>query len=1785
MKFRKITALFAAAAMVVGVINSGFTTLATDESSNCITCSYAIDYAAKTGTYSWDFSGAAEVSGAGTYDADNGLSMTLNSNGSFYHETSTEGEYYNGVYGSGKWTTESSDGTPATQYLTFTAPQDGTFSFNVYFSGSSNRRVYYSEGSITSKDSNKFDFSSSTGSGSLDVTAGNTYYFSTYSGSDGDSSAMYDLKFTVTDNSSPISGEYDNDAYIWSFDTTTTATSSETYDYSDDYASIRVGLGSWDGLIAYDGTENSTSYGIHFSGSSVGESSAVSSTNRYVMVKPSLDGTINFTITFGSKTNNRIYYATYENTDFDSVTLSDLTKSSGGDNYICNMSSSSSSTTQTGSLALTAGYTYVFYTYQKESYITSLTYTCDEIAATDAPTEMPDTSTETPIVTDKPIDTPEPTDTPIVTEAPTDTPIPTETATATPTKAPTDTSTETNKGTPTGLVTCDLENPLNVEEVTFGWIVNDSDYNEVQTAYEIVVTDAVTGADVWDSGKVASSAQSYVAYGGDTLAEGHPYTWRARTWDKNDEASEYSAAAEFSTGIADKNWNAAWISDGTGGADATQGKYNHYWYVRGTGSIDASKTVAYARGYFAAEQDYDLYINGTEIGRGQSFDYASETRYQGWDVTDAVKSCTDSITIGALVRTYGPGQGRAATDAGFIGRVNVYYTDGTCDTIATDSDWLVSASVPLGGTTTRNSEGDFVEEYDARNAQTDFSTADYDTSAWSAATVLGTNTTDAITAMQPELSKITSELVYPVSVTTLADGTTIADFGEVIPARPEITFANGVAGTTYTIQAGYELTSSGEVATSDAKTQSTKMTWKYTQADGAQTYDAWDHLGFRYLSIPSCGETFTTETIAAKIVHTVVPEGRGSTLETSNEMLNQVYDMMKRSALYSIQNSFVDTPTREKGQFLQDSINISEASVATQYERAATKKAIEQFMASADRYWSDEDNLGRMNSVYPNGDGGRDIPDFTINFPYWVYNYYMQTGDTVLLEKAYPYVKNVSDYIIKYISADTGLVTKLYGGEKSSSSYMYGIVDWPASGRFGYDWSGTKEGARTTVNMLSKRAFDITSELAAALGNSEDAAEYAAQSETLKTAINEKLINSNGVYCDGLNSSGNQVSTASQHSTSYALAFDVAPDEYAKTMAEYVADMGMRQGPMTADILVKGLAAANENTALLKLFTEPNDYGWAKEIANDYTFTFESWDADSTENSQSHGWGATAAADMLEIFAGVTVTGAGASSVRIAPIYTDLTSLGASVETERGAVEVAYERNDTEYTIDITVPANMTAEIALPVIGDGKFVEENGNTDVGTIDGEYQTVSVGSGVYTFSYEGEITVLPEAVEYDENLDTAVYDFTGLDSDIYNADYSGEYVYNDLVTLYFGTGSSSISESGNGMDLYSDGSYIAFTPDKSSTVTLDIIMRKSSTLYMGTSLTDGTEIASTVSTKTETTSNEVDVEAGVTYYIYNSGSNPTSVKAINYSYPHEEFEGLKGSYSGGEYTWQIGTGSAGEKYDYSDDYAAIRVSLGSGDNMTEDSGIYFSGSSIGESSTVYSTGRYVMIEPKTDGTLNITAQFTTAASNKKDRIYYAVFENTDFDDVDLSALSKADNDGYIGETTSTTAATSSIELTAGNTYVFFTYQYAAYITALTYSCDEITPTDEPTETATPTTTPTATPTVEPTATPTVEPTTSPSATSTPTATPTEEPTTEPTTTPTTEPTAITLTKTHVSTNATARTLYVAGFAADGELVKLLIADGYDIDIAGFDECAAVKAFLWSDMKPLCETVSVE
>src|SRR5437763_7524297 len=99
-----------------------------------------------------------------------------------------------------------------------------------------------------------------------------------------------------------------------------------------------------------------------------------------------------------------------------------------------------------------------------------------------------------------------------------------------------------------------------------------------------------------------------------------------------------------------------------------------------------------------------------------------------------------------------------------------------------------------------------------------------------------------------------------------------------------------------------------------------------------------------------------------------------------------------------------------------------------------SRQALLEFAQSQARYWPD----GRLNAIYPSGQGKRDIPDFTLVYPEWVWQYYLATGDRDLLARVYPALTAIADYAARFVDARTGLVTNLAGG---SGDYQYGIVD------------------------------------------------------------------------------------------------------------------------------------------------------------------------------------------------------------------------------------------------------------------------------------------------------------------------------------------------------------------------------------------------------------------------------------------------------------------------------------------------------------------------------------------------------------------------------------------------------------------------------------------------------------------------------------------------------------------------------------------------------------------------
>ena len=83
-------------------------------------------------------------------------------------------------------------------------------------------------------------------------------------------------------------------------------------------------------------------------------------------------------------------------------------------------------------------------------------------------------------------------------------------------------------------------------------------------------------------------------------------------------------------------------------------------------------------------------------------------------------------------------------------------------------------------------------------------------------------------------------------------------------------FHQGQAGRTVTMHAGYLLDPDGSVSTTRG-IQATDLSYSYVERAGAQTFQPFDYLGFRYLQIDDPGEALTTADVVALTRHVDLP--------------------------------------------------------------------------------------------------------------------------------------------------------------------------------------------------------------------------------------------------------------------------------------------------------------------------------------------------------------------------------------------------------------------------------------------------------------------------------------------------------------------------------------------------------------------------------------------------------------------------------------------------------------------------------------------------------------------------------------------------------------------------------------------------------------------------------------------------------------------------------------------------------------------------------------------------
>jgi alpha-L-rhamnosidase len=722
-------------------------------------------------------------------------------------------------------------------------------------------------------------------------------------------------------------------------------------------------------------------------------------------------------------------------------------------------------------------------------------------------------------------------------------------------------------------------------------------------------------------------------------------------------------------------------------------------------SFTLRKPVRSARAYVTSHGLYELHVNGQRVG-DELFtpgwtSYRKRLQYQTYDVTRMLRP--GSNAIGAML---GDGWYRGnigferqrnyyGRTLGLLLQLNVTYTDGSTETIASDGAWKASTG-PVRASDIYNGE-----TYDARMELPGWSTSTFDDAKWQGVRVAGANKDNLVAPVSPPVRHI--DEIKPVAILKTPSGQTVVDMGQNMVGWVRLR-VSGPAGTTVTLRHAEVLDKDGNFYTDNLR--AAKQTDRYTLrggsagpvgggitvsgagSTGVEVFEPhFTFHGFRYVLVDGYPGELTTQSLTGIVAHSDMRQT--GEFETSNPLLNQ----LQHNIVWGQKGNFVDVPT----DCPQRDERLGWTGDAQVFSRtAAFNRDVAGFFTKWLRDMSaDQDPSGSVPFVIPNVLGGDSLrgagstgwADAVTVIPW---NMYLAYGDRRLLAEQYPSMKAWVDYAAR----------------RAGSSYIWNhdwhFGDWLAFATTRADYPG----ATTSKDLIATAYFAHSAALVAhaaqVLGYTDDARRYADLTSKIADAFRREFVTSTG-----------RVGESTQTAYVLALAFNLVPDSLRDAAATRLAgDVRSHGNHLTTGFLgtpdlTHVLSRYGHLDVAYSLLNQETYPSWLYPVKHGATTIWERWDGlkpDSTfqdpgMNSFNH-YAYGAIGDwMYRVVAGLDwdPEHPGYKHIIIAPHPGGgLTRARAALETLYGRASSAWEIKDGQFGLDAEVPPNTTATVRLP---------------------------------------------------------------------------------------------------------------------------------------------------------------------------------------------------------------------------------------------------------------------------------------------------------------------------------------------------------------------------------------------------------------------------------------------------------------------------------------------------------
>ncbi len=890
------------------------------------------------------------------------------------------------------------------------------------------------------------------------------------------------------------------------------------------------------------------------------------------------------------------------------------------------------------------------------------------------------------------------------------------------------------KITPTKL-TCEyLQNPsvVDIRQPRLAWVnlADAGERGQIQTAWQIKVATSKSNLekpDLWDSGKTVSIESNRIVYSGKPLQSRTECYWQVRVWDKYGEVSAWSEPAFWRMGILNqRDWTALWIGAPWQGEETLPKIIDPKTslpeqlpppapMLRKAFKIEkkVEKAIAFVTGlgYF------EMYLNGQKVGDdvlvpnqtnyGKRPDLINQgiplpdnfreykVMYLAYDIKNQLKEGQN--VLGSILGNgfYNPAKHWALGygTPRFLVQVYITYSDGSEDIIVSDESWKAAQSPILMDMVY------YGEHYDARKELPGWNQPGFDDSAWQKV-ALRLAPEGKLVAHTANPDKI-MERLKPLKIEKLANGNYHVDFGVEVSGWIRLNNVTGPAG--HKIEIKYLCnTYSGDNS-------------YFFNGKGEENYAArFNWFIFSAVEIINWPGELTPEMLTAEVVHTFVEES--ATFETSNQLFNDINKIWRRSQTDNMHGGIAsDCPHRERSAYTGDG-QVASVTVMHNYDaRNFYQKWISDMLGAQNV----ETGYVPNGAPWQPGCGGGVAWGAAICIMPW--EFYLHYGSVDMLSDNFEGMKEYVRYMQTWVDKD-GIMFSERVGKDGKVLKWFNLGEWVTPGNLPPD--------EMVHTFYLWRCTDLTAKAAKALGKSEEAKKYEAFAEQTKKAFQKRFYDEkNGTY----GKAGGNI---------FALKMGVPKNQYNKVVAALKNDINENNGHLDTGIFgtqffFEVLSENGMHDLAYEAMNKRDEPGYGHWLELGSTTSREQWSEEGSHNHPMFGGGLVWYYRKL----------AGMNADPEKPGYRhiifkpqpagDLTFAKYFNETSYGKAGILWQKDNGEFSMEITVPVGCTATVYVPVMNGNNnqknVVSAEDSKDVksvGKSDG-YQIFNVNSGNYHF----------------------------------------------------------------------------------------------------------------------------------------------------------------------------------------------------------------------------------------------------------------------------------------------------------------------------------------------------------------------------------------------------------------------------------------------------------------------